>query len=180
MSDPEVVGTDFTIWVDPATSRRWHVEVTWADFDGRAEPISLALRSATGANIGDPVGPLPTAPRRERVLPITATAIREIGFRSLLDELRQKTVDRMLSRAGLDDHALEAERWTPRRGAAVPASEAERAAALYKRAVRAGLDPIPEIKRELGVSAATAKRRVKAAETRGLLPKAEPGRVRKV
>ncbi|MGK2947425.1 MAG: hypothetical protein ACSLFP_02550 [Acidimicrobiales bacterium] len=152
---------DYVLHVDPK-GKRWHLHITWAEIDGRWEPVELRVK----ANPDE---------RGVHRTPLTADDLRRIPLGTILKESKQRHAAHVLRMADkydaprTDAEGL-AEAWGPRRGRALTRDDLQLVAEVYARAVASYLPVTEAVAEACHVSRSTAGKRIMAARRAGLIP----------
>lgn len=173
----------------------WDIDLTWAEIDGRAECVGLAIRSyATGTELdglkgieGQPLLPIRSHILRGRLI-------------ELIEQERQRRArpnPQMWrgigtaedQRVNAERQAVKAAKFAKGRGRKLvgadgrvlpPADALAEVADIYRQAYAAGLSPTRAVAEALSLSPSAAAKRVGRARAAGLLPPTTRGRARVV
>ena len=170
---------DALLWPDPQTGP-WLITVTWADFEGRLEPVSLEIRGYREDGQAWP----PVLPLRDQGPAILATTtLREIPFATIVADLRRQRAaqhaDFIDFLAAQPEYQTEADQASLRRlrssGTRRPAALAE-VAEVYRHAWRDGRPPTRAVAEHFVISQSAAAKRVARARQAGYLPLTTQGK----
>jgi hypothetical protein len=141
-SPPPAAGPDWTHpWVDPS-GRVWVADVEWGTINGRAEPVSVTIRSGNGH-------------------PVTAAAVRAFPLAGMIAFARRASAAVLTGRRR--------DQFNARRGVAMSPESLEVVAEVYRAAYQRG-DPVTKaVAGAFGIAPSTAGKRIMAARRAGLL-----------
>lgn len=182
------------------SSRNLAVIVEWEPIGGRAEPVSITVRSVRPDAPGrsSPTRALPT--RGHAAGPVSATAIRQLALGEMVDALRRSIGDEYRAwqkknpgRRPAPRQTARTSTWTladlvaaetepfaqpARRGVAADPEVYEETARVYRQAYADGRPPRAAVADHFHISPDAAAKRVARARERGLLPPTSQGKSR--
>jgi hypothetical protein len=175
---------DALLWPDERTGP-WLIVVTWADIEGRIEPVGLDLRSYRERE-GDKAWPrvLPTWDQGPSIL--ATTTLRELPIATIVADLRR---ERRAAHAEFTDWLAAQPEWQSDadkaaverlRGAGTRRSAAHLAevARVYQHAWDTGQAPTRAVAEHFTISQSAAAKRVSRARQAGYLPITTRGKPR--
>jgi hypothetical protein len=145
-------------WLDNR-GRDWGVEIRWAVFNGRYEPVSIEFY-----------------PRRHNTSPVTHEVIKRCPLGSILRHARRQHAELALAAADWPEfkgraaeQAEEAIRFGARRGVALTPEDLRHIADIYRTAFDERQPVTAAVAAAFGISQSTAGKRIMAARRAGLL-----------
>jgi hypothetical protein len=145
-------------WPDPS-GRLWQADVEWGTIGGRAEPISVTIRSAGNTH------------------PVTAAAVRAFPLAEMIRFARRASselnaavaLDPAVSPEGRREAKRRADQYSAQRGIALSPEGLQAVADVYKAAYVEGDGVTRAVADAFGIAPSTAGKRIMMARRAGLL-----------